>query len=193
MLVDIVSKNGNLLLNIVQRPDGSLDPEVEQMLNEMADWIAVHGEAIYGTRPWLVYGEGSVRAKGGNFKEDFKYTAKDIRFTTKAGALYAVALGWPEDGKLLVRSLSTAAGGKIKKVSLLGYKGKVAWTQTADGLEVTLPAQPVSKYTSALKIVGADLRPAPLPTASNVVQPDAQGQHRDSRRRNQPRILGQGG
>ena len=100
MLVDIVSKNGNLLLNVVQRPDGSLDPEVEQILAQMADWIAINGEAIYGTRPWLIYGEGPVRAKGGHFKEDFAYTAKDIRFTTKGdGTLYAFALGWPEEGR----------------------------------------------------------------------------------------------
>ena len=83
MLVDIVSKNGNLLINVVQRPDGSLDPEAEQMLAEMANWIAINGEAIYDTRPWLVHGEGPVRAKGGHFKEDFAYTAKDIRFTSK--------------------------------------------------------------------------------------------------------------
>ena len=98
MLVDIVSKNGNLLINVVQRPDGSLDAEAEQMLAELADWIAINGEAIYGTRPWLVYGEGPVRAKGGHFKEDFAYTAKDIRFTTKGeNTLYAFALGWPAE------------------------------------------------------------------------------------------------
>ncbi len=68
MLVDIVSKNGNLLLNIVQRPDGSIDPEVEQDLEQMADWIAIHGEAIYGTRPWQVYGEGGGQDKGRPFQ-----------------------------------------------------------------------------------------------------------------------------
>ena len=71
MLVDIVSKNGNLLLNVVQRPDGTLDPEVEVLLNEMADWMAANGEGIYGTRPWQVFGEGPMRAKGGAFKENF--------------------------------------------------------------------------------------------------------------------------
>ena len=108
MLVDNVSKNGNLLLNVVQRPDGSLDPEVEQMLEQLAAWNAIHGEAIFGTRPWLVYGEGAVKVKGGNFKEDFKYDAREIRFTTKGATLYAIALGWPEDGKLVVRSLGQA-------------------------------------------------------------------------------------
>jgi len=79
-----VSKNGNLLLNVVQRPDGSLDPEVEQMLEQLAAWNAVHGEAIFGTRPWLVYGESTVKVKGGAFGEDFKYNAREIRFTTRA-------------------------------------------------------------------------------------------------------------
>ena len=176
MLADIVSKNGNLLLNVVQRPDGSLDPEVEQMLNELADWISIHGEAIYSTRPWLVYGEGSVRTKGGHFHEDFKYTAKDIRFTTKGNTLYAIALGWPEDGKLLVKSLASTGSGKITKVSLLGSKQKLSWTRTPQGLEVTLPAQRLSPYTCGLRINGADLKPAPIAEETAVVEPSAKGE-----------------
>lgn len=176
MLVDIVSKNGNLLLNVVQKPDGSLDPEVEQALQEIAGWIKIHGEAIYGTRPWLVYGEGAVKAKGGHFKEDFAYTAKDIRFTTKGSALYAIALGWPADGKLVIRSLArTTEGGPVTGVKLLGYKGRVQWTQTDEGLVVTLPAQKLSEYTCAIKVSGKKLKPAPLPEVSTVVAPDAQG------------------
>lgn len=177
MLVDIVSKNGNLLLNIVQRPDGSLDPEVEQALGEMAGWIAIHGEGIYGTRPWLVYGEGAVKAKGGNFKEDFAYTSKDIRFTTKGAALYAFALGWPEDGRLVVRSLArkSDAPGAIKKVSLLGHKGKLDWKQTGEGLVVQLPSDRPSKYTCGLKITGKDLKPAEIPEQVSTILPDAKG------------------
>ena len=95
MLVDIVSKNGNLLLNVVLKPDGTLDPEVETMLHQLADWTAVNGEAIYGTRPWQVYGEGAVQARGGAMRENMTYSAKDIRFTTKGKTLYAIALGWP--------------------------------------------------------------------------------------------------
>ncbi len=174
MLVDIVSKNGNLLLNIVQRPDGSLDAEVEEALNEMADWIAVHGEAIYGTRPWLVYGEGDIRYKGGHFREDFSYSARDIRFTTKGPVLYAIALGWPEDGKLLVRSLATPAG-KVNTVSVLGSDSKIDWQQTDEGLTVTVPLRKVSEYTCALKITGANLKPAPIPQVVITVSPDAQG------------------
>jgi alpha-L-fucosidase len=163
MLVDIVSKNGNLLLNVVQRPDGSLDAEVEQMLETMAAWIKIHGEAIYDTRPWLVYGEGPVRSAGGNFKEDFAYTAGDIRFTTKGNTLYAIALGWPEDGRLMIKSLAwqDRSGSKITGVKLLGYNGKVQWDQTAAGLVVRLPPTKVSEYTCAVRITGSNLRPAP--------------------------------
>ena len=117
MLVDIVSKNGNLLINVVQAPDGSLDAEAEQVLAELADWIAINGEAIYETRPWLIHGEGPVRAKGGHFKEDFAYTAKDLRFTSKGeNTLYAFAMGWPAESKLVIRSLGKFPGvtGKIK-------------------------------------------------------------------------------
>lgn len=175
MLADIVSKNGNLLLNVVQRPDGSLDPEVEQMLNEMAAWIKIHGEAIYDTRPWLVYGEGPVRAKGGSFKEDFGYTAQDVRFTTKGSDLYAIALGWPADGKLVIKSLAQAGDSRVKKVSLLGYKGRVTWTQTATGLVVSLPEKQISPYTCALRINGTKLAPAPISVETVWVQPDANG------------------
>ena len=174
MLVDNVSKNGNLLLNVVLRPDGSLEPEVEQMLEQLAAWNAIHGEAIFGSRPWLVYGEGAVRTKGGHFKEDFKYTARDIRFTTKAGALYAIALGWPADNRLVVRSLAAPAG-KITDVSLLGSSSAVAWEQTAAGLVVQVPTEKVSEYTCALKITGTDLKPVPVPEEAVVVQPDAKG------------------
>ena len=166
MLVDIVSKNGNLLLNVVLRPDGSLDPEVETMLRQLAGWTAINGEAIYGTRPWLAFGEGEVKAKGGAFKENFRYTAKDIRFTTKGKRLYAVALGWPEDGKIVVKSLAKtddASVNEIKRVKLLGYRGKLNFTQTAGGLIVELPAQKISDLTCSLKITGSHLQPVTPP------------------------------
>jgi len=166
MLVDIVSKNGNLLLNVVLRPDGSLDPEVETMLHQLADWTAINGEAIYGTRPWLVYGEGPTQAKGGAFKENFQYTARDIRFTTKGKTLYAIALGWPDDGKLTIKSLartSDAGMNKIKRVELLGHKGKLQFEQTTEGLVVTLPAAKLSDLTCSLKITGSSLKPVTPP------------------------------
>jgi alpha-L-fucosidase len=178
MLVDNVSKNGNLLLNIVQRPDGSLDPEVESMLSQLADWNAVHSEAIFGTRPWLVYGESTVKVGGGSFKEDFKYDAREIRFTTKGATLYAIALGWPGDGQLTVRSLAKAAGenvNNITSVSLLGYKGNLEWKQSTDGLVVTLPARKVSEYTAALRIAGSNLKPIPFTVPTQAIAPNARG------------------
>jgi alpha-L-fucosidase len=176
MLADIVAKNGNLLLNVVQRPDGSLDPEVEEMLGQMAAWIAVHGEAIYGTRPWLVYGEGGVRYKANKFAEDFSYTAKDIRFTTKGPTLYAIALGWPADGKLVIRSLAAPAGKlSIKSVGLLGYDGKLSWRQTDEGLVVTMPEKKTSQIACALRITGEDLKPAPIQEVTAAVPADAKG------------------
>ncbi len=178
MLVDITSKNGNLLLNVVLRPDGSLDPEVETMLHQLADWTAVNGEAIYGTRPWLVYGEGEVKAKGGMFKENFTYTAKDIRFTTKGKTLYAIALGWPAENKFIIRSLAKTddvSMNKIKRVELLGHKGKLKFTQTADGLEVELPGEKLSDLTCSLRITGSNLKPAPIPPTAAVITPDAKG------------------
>ena len=164
MLVDIVSKNGNLLLNVVLKPDGTLDPEVETMLRQLADWTAVNGEAIYGTRPWLVYGEGEVKAKGGAFKENMTYTAKDVRFTTKGKTLYAIALGWPDDHKIVIKSLAKTADpaqNKIKTVELLGYSGKLHFQQTGAGLEVELPDQRLSDLTCSLRINGSNLKPAP--------------------------------
>jgi alpha-L-fucosidase len=162
MLVDIVSKNGNLLLNVVQRPDGSLDQEVEQMLAQLAAWNAVNGEAIFGTRPWRVYGEGAIKAAGGHFKEDFAYSAKDIRFTAKGKTLYAFALGWPEDGKLTIKSLaksSPVGKGEIKEIRLLGHDGNLEWSQSDEGLTVTLPAEKPCDYAFALKITGKKLVP----------------------------------
>ena len=178
MLVDIVSKNGNLLLNVVLRPDGSLDPEVETMLHQMADWTAVNGEAIYGTRPWLVFGEGPTQVKGGAFKEDFKYSAKDIRFTTKGKTLYAIALGWPDDGKVVIKSLAKtddSSVNKIRRIGLLGYKGKLRFEQTAEGLIVTLPPAKLSDLTCSLKIKGSNLKPVTPPVTAPVVHADSNG------------------
>jgi alpha-L-fucosidase len=178
MLVDNVSKNGNLLLNVVQRPDGSIDPEVERMLEQLAQWNAVHGEAIFGTRPWLVYGESAIKVKGGHFQEDFKYNSREIRFTTKGPMLYAIALGWPEDGRLVIRSLAKPTSENINNItgiSLLGYEGKLEWKQTPEGLFVTLPEKKISEYTAALKITGAELKNAPIAPVASAIGPDSKG------------------
>ena len=163
MLADIVSKNGNLLLNVVQRPDGSLDPEVEQMLEQIAAWNAVNGEAIFGTRPWLIYGEGAVSYKGGSFAEDFKYSSEDIRFTTKGGVLYAIVLGWPKDGKITIRCLAQPTGDKaanaLQKIRMLGSADNLAWTQDASGVTVQFPVQKPCDVAYTLEITGSGLKP----------------------------------
>ncbi|MGC8639310.1 MAG: alpha-L-fucosidase [Isosphaeraceae bacterium] len=181
MLVDIVSKNGNLLINVVQRPDGSLDPEPEQVLAELAKWIAINGEGIYETRPWLVHGEGPVRAKGGHFKEDFNYTPKDVRFTSKGEhTLYAFVMGWPNEEKITLRSLAKLSGvtGKIDDVTLLGHRGALVWTHGEEGLTVQLPKAKPCDYAVALKIKGEHLRgfkPELAAPAASVVVPDGSG------------------
>jgi len=184
MLVDIVSKNGNLLINVVQRPDGSLDPEAEQILTQMADWIAINGEAIYGTRPWLMHGEGPVHARGGSFKEDFTYTARDIRFTSKGdGTLYAFVMGWPTEKQITIRSLAKLPGvtGNIGSVTLLGHQGAVKWTHDDKGLTIQLPDMKPCDYAVAFRITGEDLRgfkpEQAVPTAAAAVQIDNSGRY----------------
>jgi len=165
-LVDIVSKNGNLLLNVVLRPDGTLDEEAEAILHRLADWIAVNGEAIYGTRPWLVFGEGDVKPKGGAFNEKFNFSAKDIRFTTKDGNLYAMALGWPGENQLTIRTLAKtedAEQNQIQRVELLGHQGNLEFTQSQEGLKVILPADAKADLTCGLRIQGKNLKPVSLP------------------------------
>ena len=166
MLADIVSKNGNLLINIVQTPEGDLEPDVIRIVNEIGAWTAINGESLYGTRPWTKFGEGPsaevIAGKSAMYNEGkTKYTAEDIRFTRSQDGkvLFALALGWPIDGKVTVKSLATAAG-EIKAVSLLGHDGKLDWTQTSEGLVVTLPAQKPCDHVFALKIAGGPLQPA---------------------------------
>ena len=136
MLVDIVSKNGNLLLNVPVRGDGTIDEDEVKCLEGIAQWTAINGEAIFGTRPWKTYGEGTREAKAGNFNEGkgLPYTAADLRFTTKGDTLYVFALAWPADGKLVVKSLGvkeTGIRGDVTGVELLGA-GKVAFQRGAD-------------------------------------------------------------
>ena len=159
MLVDIVSKNGCLLLNIPLRGSGEIDEDERRVLDGLASWMPTNGEAIFGTRPFSVFGEGQPDVRGtGNFNErnSRKYTADDIRFTSKGATLYAIALGWPESGKLLVKTLargSAAWPGEIARVELLGA-GVVPFTRNESGLAVAMPERRPNDFAYALKISG---------------------------------------
>ncbi len=155
-LVDIVSKNGNLLLNVVLYPDGSLPPEMQTFLSEMADWMHVNGDAIFGTRPWTIYGEGSTKVKGGAFSEGTHFTATDLRFTRKGSDIYVTTLGLPTTGSLVVRALSSDSPlvtGDPSSVTLLGA-GDVKWTRTTDGMTINLPNTLPCKSALCFKISG---------------------------------------
>ncbi len=159
MLIDIVSKNGNLLLNIPLRGDGSIDDDERKVLDGLASWIPAHAEALFGTRPFTVYGEGEPDVKGtGNFNErnTRPYTAGDIRFTTAKGVLYATALAWPEDGKITIRTLaagSTHFPRKVARVEMPGSKAPLKFQRDAAGLTVIMPEQKPNDYAYVLKIL----------------------------------------
>jgi alpha-L-fucosidase len=150
MLVDIVSKNGNLLLNIPQRPDGSLDDECLYILQSLGEWMRVNGEGIFGTRPWKVYGEGPSQVVIQHFQEDaVPWTIEDFRFTQKAGQVYAFQMKWPEGGKTVIRNLALESVPAVKSVAVLGYDGPVTFEQTWRGLAIDLPEEKPGEYSPA--------------------------------------------
>ncbi|HEY1987344.1 MAG TPA: alpha-L-fucosidase [Terracidiphilus sp.] len=156
-LVDIVSKNGNLLLNFGPKSDGTIPDEIRTTLLEMGAWLKVNGEAIYGTTPWKTFGEGPTQVVAGAFHDtDTKpYTAQDFRFTAKGNTVYAIGMACPSDGKAAIHALGTAHEGAslpVTSVEMLGSSDKVTWAQNADALEVTLPAGATCKYGYALKL-----------------------------------------
>ena len=155
--MDIVSKNGALLLNIGPRPDGTIPEADEAILRQIGGWLKTSGEAIYGTRPWRVFGEGPTEVVAGPFADTERkpFTAEDIRFTAKADTLYATALAWPESRRIVIRSLARPGGREdsaVAKVDLLGHGEPIRWEQTAEGLVVTLPVARPTQPAPALRI-----------------------------------------
>jgi len=186
-IVENVSKNGNLLLNISPRADGTIPQEQQDVLLSIGRWLEVNGEAIYSTRPWIRYGEGpaaeaaaeamaAARQKGftgringqnqgnqtvsGGGLPRKGYTPHDIRFTKHGDTLYATVMSWPV-GEAVIKSLGTgrAPPGQIEKIELLGHSGSLAFTQDAAGLHVKFPAEKPCDYSYALKITGLKLAP----------------------------------
>jgi alpha-L-fucosidase len=150
ILVDIVSKNGNLLLNIPQKPDGTIDEECTHLLREMAKWIRVCGEGIFGTRPFRVSGEGPSQVVIDHFTENkVEWTAADYRFTQKGNILYAFQMRWPEDRLAVIRTLTPAD--KVKSVRLLGV-GDVPFEQPYGALVVSLPEHRPTNHAHCLAI-----------------------------------------
>jgi alpha-L-fucosidase len=151
-LADVVSKNGNLLLNIPVRGDGTIDDKEEAIVDQIAEWMSRNGEAIYGTRPWRVFGEGPTKPPSGMLNEqDAKpFTAEDVRFTRKSGTLYAIFLDWPE-GEVVIRSLAQT---RVERVDLLGGP-ELQFIQSSEGMRVTLPPPADGGFVPAIRIRGS--------------------------------------
>jgi alpha-L-fucosidase len=162
-LVDIVSKNGNLMLNIPVRGDGSIDEKEKNVVEEIGQWMKVNNESIYGTRPWKVFGEGpaqqaaaQLNAQGFNEGKGKPFTYEDIRFATKADTLYATAMGWPQDGTLVIKSLATQSPyriASIRKVELLGMNEPLSFEHTEQGLLIKMPQQNSNQPAYVFKII----------------------------------------
>jgi len=163
MLCDIVSKNGNLCLNIPVRGDGSIDEQERGIVEEIGQWMAINSEAIYDTRPWKIFGEGPameaaapLSSQGFNEGKGKPFTHEDIRFTTKGDTLYAIVLGWPENNKLTIKSLGAGSEHWTKplsKIELAGGSNDLNFKREKDGLHINLPEnRPGLAYANVLKI-----------------------------------------
>jgi alpha-L-fucosidase len=168
-LCDVVSKNGNLLLNAGPRTDGSFHPDALKELFAVGDWLKVNGEAIYGSRPFDIAGEGPADVSDTNYDvgrinkqlkegiagdiKNTRFSCRDFRFTRKGNTVYAIALGWPEDGVLSIDAFRR--GGflpNIRSVELLGREGPLIFSRTESALEVTLPGEQPCSHAFTLKI-----------------------------------------
>ncbi len=156
-LVDIVSKNGALLLNVGPRADGTIPDEAKEILLGIGKWLDVNGEAIYGTRPWHTFGEGPTRVHADSFgeKESQPFTARDIRFTTRGNILYAICLDWPGE-ELTIASLSSGTflgSDDIREIRLLGSRARLEWSRDEAALKIKLPKEKPGDYAYVFKVV----------------------------------------
>ena len=155
--VDIVSKNGCLLLNIGPRADGTIPEEEAEILREIGAWLEVNGDAIYGSRPWKIYSEGPTETVEGHLSEQRNKPmgAQDIRFTTQGDTLYAAALGLAE-AEWTIRSLRAGAehleGRTVSRVPLLGYDGDLEWSQRSDALAIRSPASSGARHVYVFEV-----------------------------------------
>jgi len=148
MYVDTVAKNGNLLLNIGPKHDGTIPPRDTEILREMGAWLRVNGDAVRGAKAWKVYREGPTPSPAGEFSDrvGIEYTPRDVRFTTNKGRIYATVLKCPEDGRFDIVSLAERTKekkplywGKITAVKVLGHEGEITWHADGEGLHVFAP------------------------------------------------------
>jgi len=165
MLLDVVSRNGNLMLNFPLPSSGMLDDRELRILAEITDWMSVNGEGVYGTRPWTISGSGPSmeKAKTGGVETNFneknrkELTAQDVRFTTKGDILYVFVMGIPAQ-QVTVSTLAPRKSPPVRRIAnveLLGYRGKLAWRQESSGLTIELPENKPCKYALAFRVRGA--------------------------------------
>jgi alpha-L-fucosidase len=155
-LIDIVSKNGNMLLDIGPRPDGTIPEEVVSRLRTIGTWLDVNGEAIYGTRPWERFGEGPTHVKEGMYVADHNtdFTAQDLRFTTKSDSLYVHVMGDPGN-EVLVKSIrrdTPLPCGSLKEAVMFGSPGALKWDWSEDGLVIRLPESKPSQDAIVIRL-----------------------------------------
>ena len=187
-LVDLVSRNGGLLLSMNPRPDGTFDKAQEDLLLGIGVWLKQNGEAIYGTRPWEIYGEGHLEnlffteenpdngAKSRAIQPNTAlFNSEDIRFTVKENTLYATVLGIPSNNKVLIKSLSTAievsSENKIESIELIGY-GKIDYKRTKEGVQITLPKKSPNNVALVFKVKTKGTLEQRTNTGSNAIVPE---------------------
>jgi alpha-L-fucosidase len=155
-LADIVSKNGNLLLNVGLKPDGTLPDNQRECLEGVGRWLELNGEAIYGTRPWVVFGEGPTEVKAGHFNEPRSpFCAQDVRYTTRGDVIYAILLGWPGDGAEVRLASVTAERLEhvIERVELVASGQRLDFRFASDGLHVRFPERAAGEHAFVLRLV----------------------------------------